>query len=214
MNQILHEKTRLNNFIIHPNEIWSFLSAIASNVIYWKKGCVVEIGSGKSVWDPTYDYFLRNTTSILCEIAEWNELKFYSCDNRKNISPDFGYDKHTHFTGTSDEFISQWDLEEKPSFVLLDDGHEYSVVKKQFSFFFDFLIEGGVIALHDTLPINEEYLIPTRCHDSYRFRQELERDKGEWNIDILTFPYGAYNCGLSFVLKREKTDLYFRRLGC
>jgi len=56
----------------------------------------------------------------------------------------------------------------------IDGEHTYEQVKKDFWNIYKLLVEGGYIFLHDTYPLNEDYLTPTTCGDVYKFRQELE----------------------------------------
>ncbi|MFX0194540.1 MAG: class I SAM-dependent methyltransferase [Candidatus Hodarchaeota archaeon] len=172
---------------------WIVLEQIVPIVLYFRPHCIVEIGSGAS-------------TIYLARFAEKFGVKFYSCDKspRKNRT----YIKnHIHVQKFSKDFIEEFD--DTPAVVLIDADHAYDVAKMEFDFFFERLVPGGVIFLHDTLPPVDYYLAQTACGDVYRLRQELEKRTDE--MDCFTWPYTANWCGLTMVLKKEKERPYWEK---
>lgn len=170
---------------------WILLERLCDIVLFYRPFCIVEIGAGES-------------TEILARIAEKAKVKFYSCDikeeKRKNLFPD-----HVFFLGNSDKFIEWFD--DTPAIVLIDGNHSYEQSKKEFEFFFEKLIEGGIIFLHDTYPPAEIYLQKGACDDAYRLRQELEKRTEE--MDVFTWPYTSKWMGLTMVIKKEKKRPYW-----
>lgn len=166
---------------------WSILAGLVNTILYHRPFCVVELGAGES-------------TSILAQAAERANVKFYSVDMKpwKNRI----YKKNFQFyLGLIEDFMTTFD--DTPAIVLIDANHDYEVVKKEFNFFFDKLVEGGVIFLHDTYPPCERMLDPISCSDVYRLRQDIEKmDKNK--LDVFTWPYTAKWCGLTMVIKKEK----------
>jgi hypothetical protein len=165
---------------------WTMLERIVPVVLYFRPYCIVEIGAGAS-------------TLYLAREAEAYGVKLYSCDKspRKNR---VYFKDHIFVQKFSRDFIEEFD--DTPSVVLIDADHAYEVAKMEFDFFFDKLVPGGVIFLHDTMPPAENYLSKFACGDVYRLRQELENRTDE--MDCLTWPYTAGYSGLTMVLKKEK----------
>jgi len=170
---------------------WSVLKALADIILFFRPYTVVEIGAGES-------------TRILAEAAEKAEVKFYSVDMQKHK-----LSHHTHWQtnvlGNSLDFIKEFD--EKCGLVLIDANHTYPVAKQEFDFFFEKLVPGGVIFLHDTFPCIEEAITDQGCGDVYKLRQELEKRTDE--MDCFTWPYSAIFNGLTMVIKKDKDRPYW-----
>ena len=172
----------------------AILDALVEIVLRHVEGCVVEIGSGDS-------------THVLGKYAYEKDTLFYTCDiNPDKVRKPF-FDKHKHFLMSSFEFMEEFD--DSPAVVFLDGDHNYNVVSTEFEFFFDKLAVGGVIFIHDTLPPNTEHLVPGSCSDSYRLRQELEKQYD--NLGCFTWPYTAGACGLTMVIKKATDRPYFKQ---
>jgi len=58
-----------------------------------------------------------------------------------------------------------------------------------------------VCLFHDMVPPSEEWLSSERCGDVWKYRKELEANP---DLDVLTFPYGAIDVGLTMVMKHPK----------
>ena len=170
---------------------WSILEALVPIIVYHRPYPIVEIGAGAS-------------TLYLARVAEQFHVKLYSCDKSPRKNKVYFKD-HVFVQKFSRDFISEFD-DYPVSVVLIDADHNYEVAKMEFDFFFDKLIPGGVIFLHDTMPPSEEYLTPTACGDVYKLRQELEKRD---DLDCLTWPYTAGYMGLTMVMKKEPDRKYW-----
>ena len=153
------------------------------------KGCLVDIGAGYS-------------TDLFTVIAlRWN-IKHYTCDIVINKTY---HDSHIVFRGPSSEFIKVFN--DTPAIVLIDGSHAYDDVLMEFDFFLPRMAEGGVIFIHDTLPLYEKWIDPKSCGDGYRLRQELKKRD---DVESFTWPYTANNLGLTMVMKKEANPPYYR----
>lgn len=172
---------------------WILLERIVPVILYYRPNCIVEIGAGAS-------------TIYLARLAEEYNVKFYSCDKapRKNRTYT---DNHIFVQKYSHDFIEEFD--DTPSVVLIDADHHYEIAKMEFDFFFDKLVPGGVIFIHDTMPPVAYYMEMTACGDVYKLRQELEQRTDE--MDCFTWPYTAGWCGLTMVIKKEKDRPYWEK---
>lgn len=166
--------------------MWGIVQQFLPFVLNKFTGCLVEIGAGSS-------------THVLNNIAKHYRLKFYSCDARKKANcTDKLSEYHYPMIMTSFEFMEIFD--DEPIFVLLDGCHDYEVVKEEFYFFYKLLKPGGMILIHDTMPKAETHLAHGACSDSYKLRQELERNP---EVNIITWPHLVIAHGLSMILKNH-----------
>lgn len=171
---------------------WSVLSGLCDIILYHRHFCIVELGAGES-------------SKILGQAAQKANVKFYSVD--KNERKKYAY-KDTYYFHLMDSEKFMETFNDTPAIVLIDANHRYEIAKKEFEFFFDKLVEGGVIFLHDTYPPCEEMLLEYACSDVYRLRQDIEKmDKNL--LDVFTWPYTAKWCGLTMVIKKEKERPYW-----
>ena len=164
---------------------WSLLKVLVPIILFYRPYCIVEIGAGAS-------------TIHLARIAERFGVRLYSCDKSSHKNKTYFKD-HIFVQKMSVDFIKEF--EDTPSVVLIDADHSYEVAKIEFDFFFEKLIPGGVIFLHDTMPPHAEYLEKTACHDVYKLRQDLEKRD---DLDCFTWPYTAGFCGLTQIIKKEE----------
>lgn len=169
---------------------WSILDMLVPIIVFYRPYCIVEIGAGES-------------TKSLARVAETYGVKLYSCDKSpvKNIKY---CEDHIFVQKFSHDFIEEFD--DTPSVVLIDADHKYEVARMEFDFFFERLVPGGVIFLHDTMPPSEDFLTEKGCDDVYRLRQELEK---RTDLDCFTWPYTAGYMGLTMVIKKEKDRPYW-----
>jgi len=190
---------RFKHFDLHENEPtlrfqkingWSILECLVPIILFYRPYCIVEIGAGAS-------------TIYLARAAEKFGVKLYSCDKSPRKNKVYFKD-HIFIQKFSHDFIEEFD--DIPAVVLIDADHKYEVAKMEFDFFFEKLIPGGVIFLHDTMPPDEEYLSETACADVYKLRQELEK---RTDLDCFTWPYTAGYMGLTMVIKKDPEGRYF-----
>jgi hypothetical protein len=170
---------------------WIILEKLIPIIMFFRPYCIVEIGAGAS-------------TIYLARIAEAFGQKLYSCDKSPRKNKVYFKD-HIFIQKFSKDFIKEFD--DTPSVVLIDGDHSYATAKMEFDFFFEKLVPGGMILLHDTMPPHEAFLTDTACGDVYKLRQELEKRTGE--MDCMTFPYTAGYNGLTLVLKKEPVRNYW-----
>jgi len=172
---------------------WILLDRIVPIILYFRPHCIVEIGAGAS-------------TIYLARIAEEFGVKLYSCDKAERKKRTYTKN-HEFINKLSKDFIKEFD--DTPAVVLIDADHAYEVAKMEFDFFFERLVPGGVIFLHDTMPPVDYYLEQSACGDVYMLRQELEERTDE--MDCFTWPYTANWCGLTMVIKKEKKRPYWEK---
>jgi hypothetical protein len=166
---------------------WSILASLCDIILYHRPFCIVELGAGAS-------------TPFLAQSAERFRVDMHSVDIKPWKARLYKGKFHYH-NMLIEDFMK--DFNETPAIVLIDANHDYEVAKKEFEFFFDKLVEGGVIFLHDTYPPCERMLAQNSCSDVYRLRQDIEKmDKNI--LDVFTWPYTAKWCGLTMVIKKEK----------
>jgi hypothetical protein len=174
---------------------WIILDKLVRVILYYRPYCVVEIGVGES-------------TKVLARICEDFDLTLYCCDIKREKMVKY-FSKQQNYLCRSDDFMDEFDkLEENPAVVLIDGDHHYDVARMEFDYFFEKLVPGGVIFLHDTMPPHEEHLRETASGDVYRLRQELEKRD---DLNCFTWPYTATYAGLSMVIKKDKDGRYWEK---
>ena len=67
----------------------------------------------------------------------------------------------------------------------------------------------GVILLHDTDPISDDYISPGRCGDCYKIIPIIESDFAN-DLNIITMP--VQEAGLSIVTRKRSTRASLRNL--
>ena len=113
------------------------------------------------------------------------------------------------YHGISDDFFKNIKL---PSIGLafIDGEHHYEFVKRDFDNIFNLLVDDGYVFIHDTYPYEESLVLGDYCADSYKMRQELEKDP---RVDCFTFSkLVAVNVGLTMVRKKPTRLPYFKQL--
>lgn len=87
--------------------------------------------------------------------------------------------------------------------AFIDACHQSDVVLQDFDDLFPYIIDDGLIFLHDTYPIDVKFTEPNYCNDCWK-TPDLIRNKYGSAIDIITFPIMP---GLTIVRKRGKVLL-------
>ena len=170
---------------------WPIMKSIAGFIIPKFEGCIVEIGAGHS-------------SRILNELAVQFKRDFYSCDVIDRTKGKLSLFHHQKIM-KSVEFMEEWDsYNEKPTIVFIDGTHKYDTTKEEFWFFYERMVPGGAMFMHDMLPASDGY-IKRGCGDVYKLRLELEKDS---NIEILTFPHATVEFGMSVVFKKHRYNNY------
>lgn len=119
------------------------------------------------------------------------------------------FGKATAFCGTSDDFFKHTSgiIPPQIGFAFIDGEHHYEFVKRDFENIYKLLVPNGVICLHDTYPYNEDLVLGDYCADSYKMRQELEKDP---RVDCFTFTKTvACDVGLTMVRKKPERRPYY-----
>ena len=186
-----------------PRGSWSILEAVASQVARYVTGDIIEIGMGES-------------TEIFTGIAKENNVILYSCDIQMGgmfkVFDEPLFENHYCFTEGSGKFMEGYGG--NPAIVFIDGEHLYETTKKEVEFFLPKMKTGGVMFLHDTMPIfknsTERDSKGYNPGDIYRVRQELECDP---RYDVFTWPYSAQNQGLTMVMKHGDERADWRKNG-
>lgn len=111
-------------------------------------------------------------------------------------------DRRTFFNfdfklSTTDKFFE--DNTETFDIVFIDANHSFEFVKKDFINSLKILNQYGIILIHDTDPIYEEYMSPDKCGDSYKIIPWIEQNYPELNL--ITLP--ITESGLTIVNRKS-----------
>jgi len=173
-------------------ERWGLFGILADFVLTYIKGDIIEVG-------------VCETSIYLSFLAKKYNRKVYHCDIQRSVIENCktveGYfnDNAIIVCDSSDNFFK--DTQFTPiALTFIDGEHDFLQVRRDFENAFDLTVPGGYLFIHDTMPLNEEYLGPSRCGDVYRLRKFLEGRRDLW--DIFTFPHSAWNVGLTMVRKK------------
>ena len=71
--------------------------------------------------------------------------------------------------------------------AFIDANHNSDVVIEDFRGVFKYLINDGIIFLHDTFPIKEEYTKEYFCSDSYKVPDMIKKEFGD-RVEMITIP--------------------------
>lgn len=165
--------------------------------------------------DETFDH-----TSFISFLADWIKPENYlelgvrggknfniiSSKSKNSIAVDlnpisFDLPENARFyLGRSDSFFESLSPDEKFDLIFIDADHSHEQSLKDFINCGNFLIQDGFIVLHDTYPINEKYLDPNLCDDSYLTALYIKQ-KLSSHFESLTLPFHP---GLTIVKKISK----------
>ncbi len=177
---------------------------------------IIEIGTGESSIYLTETARRLNRKIFYCDEAHGKiynpmTIKGYLHEDTllvhgTNDLPDFKTRQAYACVMTSDDFFKHVTFP-KIGFAFIDGEHHYEFVKKDFENIFRLLEPNGVICLHDTYPYNEDLVLGDYCADSYKMRQELEKDP---RVDCFTFTKTvACDVGLTIVRKKPESRPYY-----
>jgi len=181
---------------------WPVIDRLADIILTFVPGCLVEIGMGK------------HSTPYFAKYSKIYGRKYYGCDSSYKIveaikKADYVHDGMEFFKGNSFQFMEQFD--DTPAMMLLDGNHYEEVLRREVHFFIERLSVGGVIFMHDTMPVEGLYEMKLEFKNkemsTYKVRQELEKMP---HIDTFTWPYSSGNCGLTMVLKKDMNAKFYR----
>ena len=118
------------------------------------------------------------------------------CIGVDNVNDIHFNDFEFHFK-TTDDFFK--DFNRNPNIIFIDASHNFEQVKKDFINSLNCLSEHGIIFLHDTDPVRQEFLNEMACGDSYKIHNWIKENFPELNM--ITLPISI--AGLTMV-NREK----------
>jgi hypothetical protein len=177
---------------------WAVIDLLADFILTHTNGDVFETGCGRTSLILNQYVVDHNRTHHVCDI---NWKKIHRMNERlKNVNS---------YLGKSLDFIKTIpDISIAIAFI--DGEHLYETVMEEFNFAFERLSKNGVIFFHDTYPPRESWVVDKNkfCGNVYKVRQELEKRN---DLQIFTWEYGAGNCGLSMVSKKEKNRPFYKR---
>ena len=176
---------------------WDFLIPLVDYILTEVQGCIVEIGTGY-------------TSEILWKLALKHNRQIFHCDinpleSRDNINKEF-LDEKNLTVCSSNDFFEKISLP-KIAIGFIDGDHQYEQVRKDFNNLYPEMSDFGCIFIHDTFPKNESSLLKWRCGDSYRFRQEIEK---EFLGYCFTFTHSMMSAGLTMVKKKPLNLPFYR----
>jgi predicted O-methyltransferase YrrM len=105
---------------------------------------------------------------------------------------------------STDDFFAEYMGSIDMAFI--DADHCYESAKKDFLNVFSRLSPGGIILVHDTDPINDSYIHPGYCGDSYQMVTWLESHP---DVNIITLP--IQEAGISIITKKNQTRTQLRQ---
>jgi len=182
---------------------WDIMEPMIPAILKYCPGDIVEIGMGES-------------TTLFAHYAQETGVSLYSCDLKMGGMFDV-FDKeifpqHYCYIGKSEDFMKEY--VGSPSIVFIDGEHLYETAKKETDFFLPIMRVGGVMFLHDTMPMFEKNIERDskgyNPGDVYKLRQELECDP---RYDVFTWPYSANNMGLTMVMVHGEGRPYWKQNG-
>jgi hypothetical protein len=169
---------------------WGLLGVLCDYVLTFRKGHILEIGSGES---SIYFSQLAEKHNRFCYHVEYSKS---GVENMKNTKGYFG-SMSKIFNMKSDEFFEKEYLQNKISLAFIDGDHTYEQVSKDYYNTIKHMEKGGYIFLHDTCPPDESWTVEQKCGTVYQLRKEIEEHSG-----ILSFTFKentAFGVGLTMV---------------
>lgn len=192
------------------------LAILADFYLNYSKGDILEIGAGESTVYFSWLAKKYNRQAFFCDIQGsiyHNALTvpgYFQDDDVCILSENCTAPRNVRnvlHIGSSDDFFKKKIITRPLAVALIDGGHEYETVKRDFWNIVPFIEETGAIFLHDTNPPNEEYMDNNLCGTGYKLRQEIEQND---DFDVFTFVRSAINVGLTMVRKRNPNREYFQ----
>jgi len=175
---------------------WGLLAVLSDYVLNYTEGDIMEIGCGES-------------SIYLSKLAEKYNRKCYhveysvsGIDNMKNTKGYFGKNSQV-FNMKSEDFFKAIQTADigypKLALAFIDGDHSYEAATYDFECIERYLVRGGYVFLHDTLPPDDSWKVPHKCGTVYKLREDLEFESN--NFEVFTFPRSAFDVGLTMVRK-------------
>lgn len=179
---------------------------------------IVEIGTGESSIYLTQLARKHNRRIFYCDEARGKitnplTIKGYLHEDTIVLSGevyphDYTKKQAVAYVGTSDDFFTNIHLP-PIGLAFIDGEHHYEFVKRDFENIFERLVPDGYIFIHDTYPYEEGLVLGDYCADSYKIRQELEKDE---RVDTFCFTkVVACNVGMFMVRKKPLNRPYYQQ---
>lgn len=110
------------------------------------------------------------------------------------------------FKCTTEEFIKNILPELGVEFgaVFIDANHSHKQSLADFLGVVPYVVENGIVILHDTYPADRAYLAPNQCSDCYKTAWYIRTELKD-AFEIVTLPS---NCGISIVRKASRQLLW------
>jgi len=171
---------------------WGLLGVLSDCVLNYEKGDILEIGCGESsiLFSTLAEKYNRT-----CYHVEYSKS---GVENMRNTKGYFGKNSEV-YNMKSDDFFNDSSMSPL-ALAFIDGDHTYEGVSGDFWNTVDYLVPGGFIFLHDTLPPTKDWTVPHKCGGVYKLRIELETD---YQFEIFTFPFTAFDVGLTMVTKKQ-----------
>jgi len=176
---------------------WGLLSVLCDYVLYYNQGDILEIGCGESSihLSKLAEKYHRN-----CYHVEYSKS---GVENMKNTKGYFGDNSQVFNMKSSDFFSSLVNADigyPRLALAFIDGDHEYEQVRKDYWNTEKYIVKGGYIFLHDTMPPDDSWKVPEKCGTVYKLREELESDY-RCDFEIFTFDKSAFDVGLTIIRK-------------
>ena len=120
----------------------------------------------------------------------------------QKLEEQHGYKLIINYCKTDDFFL---DFMGKIDMAFIDADHCAESALKDFENVLSLLSDNGIIFMHDTDPINNDYINPGFCGDSYKLVPLLEKRD---DVNIITLP--LTEAGLSIIMKKNSTRTFIR----
>lgn len=116
--------------------------------------------------------------------------------------------KTKFFNMRTDHFAQEFAKNPKPiDLLFIDADHSAASVKSDFELFFPFVVDQGIILLHDWYPKDEKYTDSGYCGDWYKAIAELSRNTNEY--EMVTIPVHP---GLTICRKRKEHLVFNKKI--
>ena len=164
--------------------------------------------------------FIVHLSSILrpkCYV----ELGVYQCETFNRVSkfakesyavdinPDAGNfinNIESFHCSTTEDFLKFFDKTgKKIDLLFIDADHSASAVEFEFTKFFKYIVDQGIILLHDGFPLDKSQTSPAICGDGFKAIDKLSRQSNQNGYEMVTIPFPP---GLTVCRKREQQALF------
>ena len=137
------------------------------------------------------------------------ELGVYKCETFNRVSKfsecSFAVDVESRagsfcksgsfYHGNTQDFLEFFKTQNKKiDLLFIDADHSAGSVKQEFSSFFPYIADQGLILMHDGFPLNKAHTVPEVCGDSYLTIGELSREAVGYEMVTIPFPPGLTIC--------------------